>query len=121
MRGLAFVCLMLTAVAASAADLELSAPAPEAQQPAVAAPSPVPAPPPPEASQPSAPAAEVLPLPQESEPAPQGESWWQALLREAPQCRTFSDGCRRCSRDFSCSGLPIACQPKEWTCADPKP
>jgi hypothetical protein len=108
MRGFAFACLMLATAAASAADLDLS-------------PSPAPAPPPPEAAQPSAPAAEVLPLPQQTESAPQGESWWQALLRDAPQCRTFSDGCRRCSRDFSCSGLPIACQPKEWTCADPEP
>lgn len=112
MRGFAFACLMLATAVASAADLDLS-------------PSPAPAPPQPEAAQPSAPPAEVLPLPlplpQQTESAPQGESWWQALLRDAPQCRTFSDGCRRCSRDFSCSGLPIACQPKEWTCADPEP
>lgn len=121
MRGVAFACLMLATAAASAADLDLSPPASGPLQPAVAAPSPAPAPPPPEAAQPSAPAAEVLPLPQQTESAPQGESWWQALLRDAPQCRTFSDGCRRCSRDFSCSGLPIACQPKEWTCADPEP
>ncbi len=61
-----------------------------------------------------------LPLPQAETPA-QGESWWQAIVRAAPQCRAFSDGCRTCNPGYVCSGLPIACQPKEFTCIDPRP
>jgi hypothetical protein len=52
------------------------------------------------------------------------ESWWQKVLREAPNCKSFSDGCRTCSHTV-CSNIGIACQPKEWSCndanADPKP
>lgn len=70
------------------------------------------------------PAADILHPPQAQEPAKESaenESWWQAILRAAPACKSFSDGCRQCDVDFHCSGLPIACQPREFTCADPKP
>jgi len=56
----------------------------------------------------------------EHAPPPADDSWWRKLRREQPECRSFSDGCRTCSADFTCSNLPIACQPKEWTCIDPK-
>ena len=56
----------------------------------------------------------------EHAPSPADDSWWQKLRREQPECSSFSDGCRTCSADFKCSNLPIACQPKEWTCIDPK-
>jgi hypothetical protein len=49
-----------------------------------------------------------------------GESWWQKILREAPDCQSFTDGCRICSRTV-CSNIGIACQPKEWVCNDAKP
>jgi hypothetical protein len=53
-------------------------------------------------------------------PAPtEGESWWQKVVRSAPNCRAFSDGCRTCDAKFTCSSLPIACQPKEFVCTDP--
>jgi len=53
-------------------------------------------------------------------PAPgEGESWWQKVVRSAPHCRTFSDGCRTCDTKFACSSMPIACQPKEFVCTDP--
>jgi hypothetical protein len=52
------------------------------------------------------------------------ESWWQKIVREAPNCKSFSDGCRTCSLTV-CSNIGIACQPKEWSCndtnADPNP
>lgn len=70
------------------------------------------------------PAADTLHPPSAGEPASESgkdESWWQAILRAAPECKSFSDGCRQCDTDFHCSGLPIACQPREFTCADPKP
>lgn len=54
-------------------------------------------------------------------PPPGEDSWWQKVVREAPTCKSFSDGCRTCSPSYTCSGLPIACQPKEFTCVDPKP
>jgi hypothetical protein len=63
--------------------------------------------------------ADTLTLPQAGTPAP-GESWWQQIVRNAPNCKAFSDGCRRCDVSFRCSGLPIACQPKEFTCIEPK-
>ena len=53
-------------------------------------------------------------------PAPgEGESWWQKVVRSAPHCRVFSDGCRTCDATFTCSSMPIACQPKEFVCTDP--
>ncbi len=53
-------------------------------------------------------------------PAPsEGESWWQKVVRSAPNCRTFTDGCRTCDAKFVCSSMPIACQPKEFVCTDP--
>jgi hypothetical protein len=61
---------------------------------------------------------DTLPLPQAGAPS-QGESWWQQIVRNAPNCKAFSDGCRRCDVSYHCSGLPIACQPKEFTCVEP--
>ena len=61
---------------------------------------------------------DTLQPPQAGAP-PQGESWWQQIVRNAPNCKAFSDGCRRCDVNFQCSGLPIACQPQEFTCAEP--
>ena len=55
----------------------------------------------------------------EAPPPVDGESWWQKVVRSAPNCRTFSDGCRTCDAKFSCSSMPIACQPKEFVCTDP--
>ena len=46
------------------------------------------------------------------------ESWWQKVLRAAPNCKSFTDGCRTCSHTV-CSNIGIACQPKEWACNDP--
>ncbi len=45
------------------------------------------------------------------------ESWWQKVVREAPNCKSFTDGCRTCSQTV-CSNIGIACQPKEWSCSD---
>ena len=71
------------------------------------------------------PAAERKPVdtlhPPQAEAPSKDESWWQKVVREAPNCKSFSDGCRTCSPSYACSGLPIACQPKEFTCVDPKP
>jgi hypothetical protein len=64
--------------------------------------------------------ADTLHPPQAGAPSKE-ESWWQKVVREAPNCKTFSDGCRTCNSNYACSGLPIACQPKEFTCVDPKP
>lgn len=47
-----------------------------------------------------------------------GESWWQKVLRAAPNCKSFTDGCRVCSLTV-CSNIGIACQPKDWSCNDP--
>ena len=58
------------------------------------------------------------PLPPPSPRA--GDGWWQAVVQKAPQCRSFSDGCRTCDPQFTCSNMPIACQPKEFVCTDPK-
>ena len=124
---------LLICGAAAAADLEIVPKREERAAPA--APPPLPPPPlqlqttnPPEAPAPGgsekptvteqAP-PDTLTLPQAGAP-PQGESWWQQIVREAPTCKTFSDGCRTCNSSYSCSGLPIACQPKEFTCVDPK-
>jgi hypothetical protein len=52
-------------------------------------------------------------------PATGIESWWQKVVAKAPHCRTFSDGCRTCDTTFTCSSMPIACQPKEFVCTDP--
>ena len=49
------------------------------------------------------------------------DGWWQKLVRDAPQCKSFSDGCRTCSPSYVCSNIGIACQPKEWACNDAKP
>lgn len=56
----------------------------------------------------------------EAETPKADESWWQKILREAPNCKSFTDGCRICSRTV-CSNIGIACQPKEWVCNDAKP
>ena len=53
----------------------------------------------------------------EGETPPAADSWWQKVLREAPSCNSFTDGCRTCSRTV-CSNIGIACQPKEWSCND---
>jgi hypothetical protein len=45
------------------------------------------------------------------------ESWWQKVLRDAPNCKSFTDGCRTCSPTV-CSNIGIACQPKDWSCND---
>jgi hypothetical protein len=57
--------------------------------------------------------------PTDASPDPTGESWWREMVRRMPDCRTFSDGCRVCTRDgggFACSNIAIACQPQEWAC-----
>jgi hypothetical protein len=60
-----------------------------------------------------------LQKPEEENPkAP--ESWWQKVLREAPNCKSFTDGCRTCSQTV-CSNIGIACQPKDWSCNDDNP
>lgn len=56
----------------------------------------------------------------EGETPPAAESWWQKIVREAPNCKSFSDGCRTCSLTV-CSNIGIACQPKEWSCNDATP
>jgi hypothetical protein len=48
------------------------------------------------------------------------DSWWQKIVREAPNCKSFTDGCRTCSQTI-CSNIGIACQPKEWSCNDADP
>lgn len=53
----------------------------------------------------------------EGEAPKAAESWWQKLVREKPNCKSFTDGCRVCSPTV-CSNIGIACQPKEWTCND---
>lgn len=53
---------------------------------------------------------------------PTGESWWKEMVRKAPSCTAFTDGCRVCTKTesgFACSNLPIACQPQDWTCSKP--
>ncbi len=123
--------LVLTCGAAAAADLELQ-PKPQNPQERAAPASPV-APPvqlqttqppaaPPKEEQPATgqKPADILHPPQAGA-APKDDSWWQKVVRDAPNCKTFSDGCRTCNPGYVCSGLPIACQPKEFTCIDPKP
>jgi hypothetical protein len=53
----------------------------------------------------------------ETEQPKADDSWWQKVLRAAPNCKSFTDGCRVCSHTV-CSNIGIACQPKEWTCND---
>jgi hypothetical protein len=53
----------------------------------------------------------------DGETPPAADSWWQKVLRDAPSCNSFTDGCRTCSRTV-CSNIGIACQPKEWSCND---
>jgi len=122
---------------AAAADLELLPKGhPKAlppQPPAPSAPVPQPAP----VQRPSAPQRLQSPPAEPGKPGPDDdtrlndlqppalpapgadESWWQKVVRSAPNCRTFSDGCRTCDVQFRCSSLPIACQPKEFVCTDP--
>lgn len=125
MLRVAAALFFLTSGAAFAADLPLQ-PKPEDAVPA-ARPVPLQTTQPPLAPQKEElPSAEQKPAdtlhPPPAEPAPrQDASWWQQVVRAAPNCKTFSDGCRRCDAGFHCSGLPIACQPKEFTCVDPKP
>ena len=45
------------------------------------------------------------------------DNWWQQVLRAAPNCKSFTDGCRTCSHT-ACSNIGIACQPKDWSCND---
>lgn len=56
----------------------------------------------------------------EGETPKAAESWWQKVLRGAPNCKSFTDGCRTCSQTV-CSNIGIACQPKEWSCNDANP
>lgn len=60
-----------------------------------------------------------LQKPQEEIPKA-AESWWQKILRDSPNCKSFSDGCRICSHTV-CSNIGIACQPREWACNDAAP
>jgi hypothetical protein len=53
----------------------------------------------------------------EEETPKAAESWWQKVLRAAPNCKSFTDGCRTCSPTV-CSNIGIACQPKDWSCND---
>jgi hypothetical protein len=53
----------------------------------------------------------------DEETPPAAESWWQKVLRGAPNCKSFTDGCRTCSHTV-CSNIGIACQPKDWSCND---
>lgn len=57
-----------------------------------------------------------LQKPEEENPKA-AESWWQRVLRAAPNCKSFTDGCRTCSHTV-CSNIGIACQPKDWSCND---
>jgi|APFEC2959095136_1045048.scaffolds.fasta_scaffold05482_2 hypothetical protein len=57
-----------------------------------------------------------LQKPEEENPKA-AESWWQRVLRAAPNCKSFTDGCRTCSQTV-CSNIGIACQPKDWSCND---
>jgi hypothetical protein len=57
-----------------------------------------------------------LQKPEEENPKA-AESWWQQVLRAAPNCKSFTDGCRTCSHTV-CSNIGIACQPKDWSCND---
>jgi Asp-tRNA(Asn)/Glu-tRNA(Gln) amidotransferase A subunit family amidase len=36
-------------------------------------------------------------------------------------CKAWTDGCRTCARDASCSNIGIACQPQPIKCIDPAP
>lgn len=56
----------------------------------------------------------------EGETPKAAESCWQKVVREAPNCKSFTDGCRTCSQTV-CSNIGIACQPKEWSCNDANP
>lgn len=75
------------------------------------------------AANPSAPAASPADTRLDNLQKPDGEtpaaaeSWWQKIVREAPHCKSFTDGCRTCSLTV-CSNIGIACQPKEWSCND---
>jgi hypothetical protein len=53
----------------------------------------------------------------EGETPQSADSWWQKVLRAAPNCKSFTDGCRTCSQTV-CSNIGIACQPKDWSCND---
>lgn len=128
MLRLAGLCMLLICGAAFAADLEI-VPKPPSSEHRVA---PTSAPPlqlqtTPAVPQPSEKPAAIDPVPADTLHPPQAEtpakdeSWWQKIVRAAPNCKSFSDGCRTCSSSYACSGLPIACQPKEFTCVDPKP
>ncbi len=129
-REAAVLLAVLVCGTAVAADLELqpkSHNVDERVAPAVPAPpvrmqqtQPPAIPPKPDQAAPEPKPEDMLHPPQADAP-PGGDSWWQKIVREAPNCRSFSDGCRTCSPGYVCSGLPIACQPKEFTCVDPKP
>ena len=123
--------MLLSGVTASTADMELQF----RQRPAQAAPETgQPAPPaagtparivPPGKEQPAA-ADDKLDLtpPPDKSASPADVSSWQNVVRSAPGCLVFVDGCRTCTKNdsgFACSNLPIACQPKEWTCSKQKP
>ena len=128
LRCLPLACLLLLCGAAVAADLEIAPKKPGSEEraaPPVAPPvqlQTTPAEPQPSdkpaAAEPAA--ADTLHPPQADAPTKE-ESWWQKIVRAAPNCKSFSDGCRTCSPSYACSGLPIACQPKEFICVDPKP
>jgi hypothetical protein len=66
----------------------------------------------------NAPDDDKLDLQKPEEEVPKAaESWWQKVVRGAPNCKSFTDGCRTCSLTV-CSNIGIACQPKEWSCND---
>jgi hypothetical protein len=106
LRTVFALTIVFACAGAGAADQPAAAPSPQAN----------------EASTPANPAEDVrldnLHKPEQQEPKP-AESWWQKVVREAPNCKWFTDGCRTCSHT-ACSNIGIACQPKEWTCNDPQ-
>lgn len=77
---------------------------------------------PPDKGQPEDKQLDGLTMPPQGVPG-SSESWWQTVVRSAPGCVEFIDGCRTCTASgsgFVCSNLPIACQPKEWSCSKQK-
>ncbi len=131
LRALIGAILLSLGGLAMAADLEIS-PRPADRPQSVAPVQPAQPPVPLQSTEPGRPPLpEPAPIPEQKpadtlEPPPgdtaiKDGSWWQSVVRAAPNCKSFSDGCRTCSPNFDCSGLPIACQPKEFRCIDPKP
>jgi len=43
------------------------------------------------------------------------------VVRASPDCRSFTNGCEICLKDagdVKCSTPGLACQPREWRCAE---